>query len=61
MHSQPCRLARSNHRVKQSARPGTALASRSAWLSVVLDRARVAPGLAAAYPGRYMEHRPDVL
>jgi hypothetical protein len=45
----------SNHRLKQPARPVTPLAIGSAGPGTGPDKARAAPGLAAAYPGRYVD------
>jgi hypothetical protein len=44
---------RHNHRLKLPARSVTALALKLAGLGTDPGCARAAPGLAAAYPGRY--------
>jgi hypothetical protein len=44
-----------NHRVKQPARPVTPLAVGSVGLGIDPGCARAAPGLAAAYSGRYAD------
>ena len=44
-----------NLRLKQPANPVTPLALGSAGLGTGPEKARAAPGLAAAYPGRYTD------
>jgi hypothetical protein len=46
---------RSNHRLKQPAKPVTALAGACGESDTGPGSARSAPGLAAAYPGRYVD------